>query len=76
MAEAALQKCPQCNRKKLKRLISAGGGLIFKGPGFYATDYRKPNYNYSKKKGLQQEGSSPCSKCDVASSKCPAKKEG
>ena len=35
-----LEKCPKCN-KKVKRLISAGAGIIFKGAGFYATDYRK-----------------------------------
>ena len=31
--------CPEC-RGKVRRLISSGGGLVFKGPGFYATDYR------------------------------------
>lgn len=35
-----LEKCPKCN-KKVKRLISSGVGIIFKGSGFYATDYRK-----------------------------------
>ncbi len=40
MTEAALSKCPQCNHK-LKRLIGSGSGIIFKGTGFYATDYRK-----------------------------------
>ena len=34
------EKCPKCNHK-LKRLIGAGSGIIFKGSGFYATDYRK-----------------------------------
>ncbi len=33
-------KCPQCG-KKLKKLISSTGGFIFKGKGFYATDYKK-----------------------------------
>jgi len=37
-----LQKCPKCG-KKIKRLIGAGSGIIFKGSGFYATDYRKPS---------------------------------
>ncbi len=35
-----LDKCPKCG-KGVRRLISAGGGIIFKGPGFYATDYKK-----------------------------------
>ena len=38
--DKVLDKCPKCG-KKLKRLIGSGGGIIFKGPGFYATDYRK-----------------------------------
>jgi len=40
MSDAAIESCPKC-RKKVKRLISSGAGIIFKGPGFYATDYRK-----------------------------------
>jgi putative FmdB family regulatory protein len=34
------QRCPRC-RGKVRRLVSQGGGLIFRGPGFYATDYKK-----------------------------------
>lgn len=37
-----LQQCPKCNQIALRRLISKGGGVIFKGSGFYATDYRDP----------------------------------
>ena len=33
--------CPQCGRNNVKRLISSGGGLLFKGSGFYLTDYKK-----------------------------------
>lgn len=40
MTEPALNKCPKCNNK-LRRLIGSGAGIIFKGTGFYATDYRK-----------------------------------
>lgn len=35
-----LNKCPKC-AKEIKRLIGSGSGIIFKGSGFYATDYRK-----------------------------------
>lgn len=35
-----IRKCPECG-KAVKRLIGAGAAVIFKGPGFYATDYRK-----------------------------------
>lgn len=40
MTDEPLSKCPKCG-KKVKRLISSGAGVIFKGSGFYATDYRK-----------------------------------
>ena len=41
MTEAPLKKCPKCQKSTVKRLISSGAGFIFKGSGFYATDYRK-----------------------------------
>jgi putative FmdB family regulatory protein len=37
----ALTKCPNCGRNALQRLIGPGAGLIFKGKGFYSTDYKK-----------------------------------
>ena len=39
-----LRTCPKCRKRKLKRLIGAGAGVIFKGPGFYETDYRSESY--------------------------------
>jgi predicted nucleic acid-binding Zn ribbon protein len=36
-----LKKCPKCGKLKLVRLIGAGTGIIFKGSGFYETDYKK-----------------------------------
>jgi len=36
-----IRKCPKCGKNKVKRLISTGAGLIFKGSGFYITDYGK-----------------------------------
>jgi putative FmdB family regulatory protein len=40
ITEKPLKKCPKCN-SEVKRLIGIGSGVIFKGSGFYATDYRK-----------------------------------
>lgn len=36
-----MKKCPDCGKNKLKRLIGSGSGIIFKGSGFYETDYKK-----------------------------------
>ena len=41
MKDAPLKQCPKCKKAGLKRLIGAGAGLIFKGTGFYITDYKK-----------------------------------
>lgn len=38
------KKCPACGKKKARRLISAGAAIIFKGSGFYKTDYRSSSY--------------------------------
>ena len=45
----AIEECPECGGK-VKRLIGAGAGLIFKGSGFYSTDYRSEGYKESAKK--------------------------
>ena len=44
ISDKSLRKCPECGKLKLKRLIGAGAGLIFKGSGFYTTDYRSSDY--------------------------------
>jgi len=44
-----LRKCPECGKPKLQRLIGTGAGVIFKGSGFYETDYRSEGYKKSQK---------------------------
>ena len=39
-----LRKCPECGKNKVNRLIGTGAGIIFKGSGFYETDYRSESY--------------------------------
>lgn len=40
MTDKKLRKCPKCGKMKLNRLIGTGGGIIFKGTGFYETDFK------------------------------------
>ena len=59
--------CPNCGGK-VKRLIGTGAGTIFKGSGFYQTDYKKPQGNPStpeKKEGTKKEKKGPDSMEDT-----------
>jgi len=49
ISESSLTKCPYCGGK-VERVISGGAGLLFKGSGFYATDYRSESYKKDAKK--------------------------
>jgi putative FmdB family regulatory protein len=52
-----LRKCPECGKLKLKRLIGTGGGIIFKGSGFYETDYNRSS-DYQEKAKKETSGDS------------------
>jgi predicted nucleic acid-binding Zn ribbon protein len=45
MKDNPLKVCPTCKSRKIKRQISSGAGIIFKGSGFYQTDYRSSGYH-------------------------------
>jgi len=51
MTDAVKKTCPECGKMKLRRLIGAGGAIVFKGSGFYKTDYRSDSY----KKGAEAD---------------------
>jgi putative FmdB family regulatory protein len=77
IADNALTVCPKelCGMKKwgkgkVKRVIGAGAGLIFKGSGFYITDYRSENYKAAAKKESSAGESKPASE---SKSSTPAK---
>jgi putative FmdB family regulatory protein len=85
MKDDALQVCPQeqCRMEswgqgKVKRLLGAGAGLIFKGSGFYITDYRSQSYSEAAKKesGSKESGSkeSGGAKTDSSASKTTKEK--
>lgn len=44
ISESPKKKCPQCSKSKLRRLFGTGAALVFKGSGFYQTDYRSESY--------------------------------
>jgi putative FmdB family regulatory protein len=76
-SEEALKKCPKCKKKKLRRLIGTGAAVVFKGSGFYQTDYRSDSYNQAAK--ADQEKSAPAvadtsaGKSDTTGTSAPAK---
>lgn len=73
MKDKALTKCPdKACRGKVKRLLGTGAGLIFKGSGFYITDYRSEGYKSAAKSDSAAASSSSAS----SSSSTSAKSEG
>jgi putative FmdB family regulatory protein len=62
MSDAKLTKCPKCGKNKLDRLIGSGSGMIFKGSGFYETDYKKKTPSTSESKP-EAKPAAPTSGC-------------
>ncbi len=67
MTDSAKKTCPKCKKRKLRRLIGTGGAIMFKGSGFYQTDYRSDSYKKAaaadkppsgKSEGGKKEGGS------------------
>jgi putative FmdB family regulatory protein len=74
MSDAPLTKCPKCRQKKLRRLFGTGAAILFKGSGFYQTDYRSESYKAAAKadqestKSSTNGAGSTDSKADTSSS--------
>ena len=66
MTAKPLKKCPECKKSKLERLIGAGAGVIFKGSGFYGTDYRGNGYSSDAKKDSDAPSGGCSNKCGSA----------
>ncbi len=60
-----VKKCPKCGKNKAKRLIGTGSSIIFKGSGFYTTDYRSESY----KQGAKAESEAASGKKDEGKAK-------
>lgn len=68
MNDSPVKSCPKCKKRKAKRLLGLGAGLIFKGTGFYETDYKQKSGSEDKKK-------SETSDSGTSDKKAPATKE-
>ena len=80
MSAKELRKCPECKKNALERLLGAGAGVIFKGSGFYQTDYRSSSYTSDAKKDSQDGGAgkgscTPTCGTDKAPPGCKAPKK-
>ncbi len=72
ISEKPRRTCPKCKKPRLERLISAGAGLLFKGSGFYLTDYRSASYKAGEKR--ERSASAPAATAS-GDSKTPAAPE-
>ena len=60
ISDSPRKKCPECGKLKLRRLFGTGAAIVFKGSGFYQTDYRSDSY----KKGAKAEEKETSSSSD------------
>jgi len=73
--EDRLKKCPECGDDKLRRLIGAGAGIIFKGSGFYETDYKRSRKNGADEKKSDSKPAEKKSDSKTESSKTTKKSD-
>lgn len=73
MSDAHLETCPKCSKKALRRKIGTGAGIIFKGSGFYCTDYAHNSSSPSPEKNGTKEVPASASPAAEAPAKKPRK---
>ena len=71
--DAPLKKCPKCGKNTLKRLISGGAAIVFKGKGFYQTDYRSDSYQKSAQSDTASTGTAPTTTKESSGTEAKAK---
>ena len=73
MKDDPIRKCPKCKRLKLRRLFGTGAAVVFKGSGFYQTDYRSESYKKAAAADKKSDSSSSSSGSSESSSKSSSK---
>lgn len=71
MSDRLVRKCPKCKKPRARRLIGPGAGLIFKGSGFYTTDYRSEDYKRQAKADSEAPKPSSETKSETPKSAAP-----
>ena len=56
-----IKKCPSCGKQKLVRQFGTGAAIVFKGSGFYQTDYRTDSYKKGAESDAKSKDSTPAS---------------
>ena len=77
MSESVKRKCPRCHKRSLQRHVGIGAGVLFKGSGFYETDYRSDSYKKAaeaEKKSI--DGTGVDGKADASKSDAKPAAEG
>lgn len=75
ISEPVKTKCPECGKKKLRRLFGTGAAVMFKGSGFYQTDYRSDSYKKAAAADNKSTSDSSSSSSDSGSAKSEKKSE-
>lgn len=76
MTSNVLRTCPQCKKRKLRRLIGSGAGVIFRGAGFYETDYRRKGSSGAAKETKSDAAPKAACTSDPASCSGPCSAAG
>lgn len=71
--DSTKRKCPECGRMKLRRLFGTGAAIMFKGSGFYQTDYRSDSYKKAAEKDKKASEAKTESSSDASSKKGDSK---
>lgn len=76
ISDAVKRKCPECGKPKLRRLFGTGAAVVFKGSGFYQTDYRSDSYKKAAEKEKSSSDGGEKSSGDTGSKKGDGAKKG